>query len=166
MKRHFIRNERQSFATVKEAFSFLALHVGFAQGAVQSTAPRSQNATASRVYSVFLRTQNSHLSNSLIQSHTHSNFAYQVAEFKLGLIFSMCLRMSADLFLKLNIGRSIQHKLLAVCPKHYNTKQTSVKKKPIFSEITKSQTLIKNMFDMLSQNRNGILSNCLKQAEI
>ena len=55
----------------------------------------------------FLRTQSFHLSNNLTQSRIHFNITYQVAEFKLGLIFSMCLRMSADLFLKLNIRRSI-----------------------------------------------------------
>ena len=35
----------------------------------------------------FLRTQSFHLSNNLAQSRTHSNITYQVAEFKLGLVF-------------------------------------------------------------------------------
>ena len=55
----------------------------------------------------FLRTQSFHLSNNLTQFRIHFNITYQVAEFKLGLIFSMCLQMSSDLFLKLNIRRSI-----------------------------------------------------------
>ena len=40
-----------------------------------------------RAFIPFLRTQSFHLSNSLAQSRTYSNFAYQIAEFKLGLVF-------------------------------------------------------------------------------
>ncbi|MBO5781942.1 MAG: hypothetical protein J6R08_05725, partial [Opitutales bacterium] len=46
-------SQKYRAALPKSIFSALALHVGFAQGAVQSTAPHSQNTTASRIYSVF-----------------------------------------------------------------------------------------------------------------
>ena len=43
-----------SFTSEKEAFFILALHLGFTQGAVQSTAPHSQNTRASGILRTFL----------------------------------------------------------------------------------------------------------------
>ena len=113
MKRHFIRNERQSFATVKEAFSFVlacfaslgtryARLFAFAKLPTQAWSPtlvKAQQTGFPKMFLKktfwdvliarlfrFLRTQSFHLSNNLTQSRTHSNFAYQVAEFKLGFV--------------------------------------------------------------------------------
>ena len=61
----------------------------------------------------------------------------------------MCLQISVDLCPQVENTSKYIAQTACSLPEG-RCKANECKKKPIFSEITKSQTLIKNMFDMLS----------------